>query len=83
VDGVGQEVVVWTRGRAGIIDGAMITTPRLPIMRSRIMDTISLRIPIRRRTRASRIMGSRLGMRLRRAGVINCGRRRFWFADGS
>merc|ERR1711915_1012541 len=59
----------------------MIITPRLPIMRSRIMDTITRRIPIRRRIRASRIMGSRLAMRLRRTEVIDCGRM-FWWADG-
>jgi len=77
VDGVGQEVVASIRGRAVITGGAMIIT-RLPIMRSRIMDIISLRIPIRRRTRAMRIMASRLGMRLRRTGAIDCGRI-FWF----
>lgn len=51
----------------------MITT-RLPSMRSRIMHTINLPIPIRRRIRPIRITASRLGMRLRRMGVIDCGK---------
>ena len=75
--GVGQEVVASIRGRAVIIGGATIIT-RLPIMRSRIMDITSLRIPIRHRIRAMRIMASRLGMRLRRTEAIDCGRM-FWF----
>lgn len=73
MDGVGQEVEASIRGRAVLIGGVTIIT-RLPIMRSRIMDTIILRIPIRRRIRPIRITASRLGTRLRRTGVIDCGK---------
>jgi len=73
MDGAGQEVEASIRGRAVLI-GGVTTITRLPLMLSRTMDTIILRIPIHLRIRPIRITDSRLGTRLRRTGVIDCGR---------